>query len=251
MYELHTYHRACVYVCGSMYRHTLLGLRKVFHFIRAVSLEIASDETVRGDEPSAAVYVLFFQDTFSMSTHIRSHAHTESSRTIIKKIGGEGSLLICLANCDTSSPSNPSTILDPIIFQEKPRRSLFLQPISESLSSQSALPLFLPGQWNMDICVAIYTDGWRARVARGFHSPQKWNTFTTMAFRFPFVAWNLRNGFCESASILASRVESRSVTHVFKCLLSTSRECSGKVFWCTEKYFSDIIAFPIQKRHDV
>lgn len=109
-------------------------------------------------------------DTFPFSrihflcplTHDRTCIHREPPRTIIKKMEGEGSLLIRLANCGTS-PSNPNAILDPIIFQEKPRRpppfSLSPRPISESLSSRDPLPLFLPGQWNMDICVAIYTDG--------------------------------------------------------------------------------------------
>lgn len=170
---------------------------------------------------------------------------------------GEGSLLIRLANCGTS-PSNPNAILDLIIFQEKPRRpppfSLSPRSISESFSSRDPLPLFLPGQWNMDICVAIYTDGWRARVTGGFHSPQKWNTFTIMAFRFPFITWNLGNGFCdvENAWFRTSRGESRSVTHVSECLLSTSRECSGKVFRCTEKYFSERYngAFYTKKKKD-
>lgn len=140
---------------------------EVFHFIRAVSLEIATDETVRGDEPSAARYVSFFQDTFSASTHIQSHVHvhTEPPRTIIKKIEGERSLLIRLANCDTS-PSNPSAILDPIIFQEKSgvvlhfSPFLHIRPISESLSSRDpCCHYFWPVNGTWTYVSAIRTDG--------------------------------------------------------------------------------------------
>lgn len=204
----------------------------------------------RGRTFRGQIRFLFPGYIFYVHPHTIAWIHTKPPRTIIKKIEGEGSLLIRLANCGTS-PSNPSAILDPIIFQEKlrrllpsfslsPRSSDFKISLSLSFSSRDPLPLFLPGQWNMDICVAICTDGWRARVAGGFHSPQKWNTFTTMAFRFSFVAWNPRNGFCDVENTLVpgfSR-KSRSVTHVAECLLFTSRR-SEKVFRCTEKYFSE------------
>lgn len=119
-------HHVHVHVCKCVPGHPLRTSRKVFHFIRAVSLEIASDGTVRGDGPSAARYVSFFQDTFSLTP---SRTYTQSRRTIIKKIEGEASLLIRPANCGTS-PSNLSAILDPIIFEEK-----HTFPLSLSLSS--------------------------------------------------------------------------------------------------------------------
>jgi len=128
---IHMYARKCVH------RHSLRASRKVFHFIRAVSLEIASDGTVRGDGPSAARYVSFFQDTFPLTP---SRTYTQSRRMIIKKIEGEASLLIRPANCGTS-PSNPSAILDPIIFEEK--HSLFLSP-SFCPISESRLPVPFP-----------------------------------------------------------------------------------------------------------
>lgn len=112
-----------MYTC--VYIDTLLGLGKVFHFIRAVSLEIASDGTVRGDEPSAARYTFPFSRIHFLRPPTHDCTYTHGATAIIKKIEGEGSLLIRLANCGTS-PSNPSAILDPITFQEKPRLSLSL-----------------------------------------------------------------------------------------------------------------------------
>lgn len=200
--------RMCIYICATcVYKHghSLWTSRKVFHFIRAVSLEIASDGTVRGDGPSAARYVSFFQDTFSTSTHIRSlapiqthmHTYTRPPRTIIKKIEGEGSLLIRPANCGTS-PSNPSAILDPIIFQGKPRRpplfflslspplSVWFQNLPPSSSCRDPPPLFLFAQWNMDICVAIRTNGWRARSRREFPLAAKLKYFHYNGLSFSF-----------------------------------------------------------------
>lgn len=143
-----------------MYRHTPRTW-KFFTLYGQSALKSRPMKRSAGNEPSAARYVSFFQDTFSASTHIRSHVYTEPPRTIIKKIEGERSLLIRLANCDTS-PSNPSAILDPIIFQEKPRRlppfSLSPRQSDSRISFLPRWPLFLPGQWNMDIC-AIRTDG--------------------------------------------------------------------------------------------
>lgn len=219
---IHMYAHKCVH------RHSLRASRKVFHFIRAVSLEIASDGTVRGDGPSAARYVSFFQDTFPLTP---SRTYTQSRRTIIKKIEGEASLLIRPANCGTSL-SNPSAILDPIIFEEKHSFSLSLSfflsnfriPPPRSFSRDS-LPLFLSAQWNMDICVAIYMDGWRARVAESFHSLQKWNTFTTIAFRFPFVTRNPRN-FGDIENVTAPNFSQKievSYTRFWMFLLRISR----------------------------
>lgn len=129
-------------MCTSVRIDTLWSSRKVFHFIQAVSLEIASDGTVRGDGSSAARYVCFFQDTFPLTP---SRTYTQSRRTIIKKMEGEGSLLIRPANCGTS-PSNPSAILDPIIFEEKPRRthsfSLFLSVQFQNPFSPFLFPRF-------------------------------------------------------------------------------------------------------------
>lgn len=109
LYVLHTFTvyicvRVCVYtlcMCASVRIDTLWTSRKVFHFIQAVSLEIAFDGTVRGDGPSAARYVCFFQDTFPLTP---SRTYTQSRRTIIKKIEGEGSLLIRPANCGAFEP---------------------------------------------------------------------------------------------------------------------------------------------------
>lgn len=236
-----------MYVCKCVHRHSLRTSRKVFHFIRAVSLEIASDGTVRGDGPSAARYVSFFQDTFSLTS---SRTYTQSRRTIIKKIEGEASLLIRPANCGTS-PSNPSAILDPIIFEEKHSLSLSLFSFLSNFRisprrsfTRDSLPLFLSAQWNMDICVAICTDSWRARVAESSYSPQKWNTFTTIAFRFPFVTWNPRNGFCRyrkchGAEFLA---ENRGQLYTFLNVSPPSHyENLAEKFSDVQKIFSKVI----------
>lgn len=94
------------------------------------------------------IRISFFQDTFP--PHVpRAHPHvriaadrvthvarTQPCRaTIIKKMEGEGSLLKRPTNRGTDSPSNPSAILDPIIFQGNPRLSPSLScPIPLSLS---------------------------------------------------------------------------------------------------------------------
>lgn len=203
-----------IHVCG-MYRHT----PRTWKFFTLYGQSALKSRPMKR---SAGTY-LPWPDTlpFSRIRFLRpptyDHTHRKPPWTIIKKIEGERSLLIRLANCDTS-PSNPSAILDPIIFQEKPHRpppySLSPHPsdfrISLSSRDPRDLPLFLPGQWNMDICVAIRTGGWRARVAGGFPLRRK-SEILSLQWPFVFLLWNPRNGFCdvESASMpgFSRRVE--------------------------------------------
>ena len=253
-----------IHVCISIYRYASSDFKKSF------SLYTGSQpwNRVRWNGPRGRTFrgqirFLFPGYIFYVHPHTIARIHTKPPRTIIKKIEGEGSLLIRLANCGIS-PSNPSAILDPIIFQEKlhrlfPSFSLSPRSISKSLSlslSLSSLAIYchyfcpVNGTWTY---VSLYV---RMVDERGSSevSTQKWNTFTTMAFRFPFVAWNPRNGFCdvENTSISqAFREKSRSVTHVVECLLFTLRR-SGKLFRCTEKYFSEQYStfYEEKKRHD-
>lgn len=157
----------------------------------------------------------FFQDTFSTSTYIRSHVHihAEPPWTIIKKIEGERSLLIRLANCDTSPSRTQARYWIPSFFKRNRvvlhlSPFLHVRPISESLSARDRrCHYFCPvnGTWTY---VSLYVLGWLTSEGRRGVStpPQKWNTFTTMAFRFSFVEsakWILRCRKCFDARLLA------------------------------------------------
>lgn len=82
--------------------------------------------TFRNHQPHISFfpgYISYIRAQRYTVRHHDGHTNTHSRGRIIKKIEGERSLLICPANCGTSL-SNSSTILDPIIFQEKPRRTV-------------------------------------------------------------------------------------------------------------------------------
>lgn len=270
MYELRTRHSVCTYMCVCVYKHSS-------DFEKSFSLYTGSQpwNRVRWNGPRGRTFR--GQIHFLLPGYVfYVYTYTQPPRTIIKKIEGDvASLYVRLTAVPRLQIRARYWI--PSFFRKSrvvPRVSSFLFlffPLCLSLSFSffvgplrdfrisflalsslyHPLLLFLSAQWNMDICVAICTDGWRARVAGSFRSPQKWNTFTTMALSFSFcrvesAKWILRYRKCPGAGFLAKRP--RSVTHASKCLLSTFWECSGKVFRCTENIFrSDTVTFSTQK----
>lgn len=240
-----------IHVCESTYRHTPRTSRKVFHFIRAVSLEIASDRTVRGDEPSAARHVSFFQDTFSRIHFLRppTHNHMYTHRAAADDNKENGGKVVSLYVWLTAVPRLRirARYWIPSFFKRSRvvlRLSLFLhvRPISESLSLLPRSAAIISGRsmehGHMSLYVRMVDERGSPRVSTRRKSE-------ILSLQWPFV-FLLSRGIREMDFAMsktfrcrASRGESRSVTHVSKCLLSTSRECSGKVFRCTEKYFSE------------
>lgn len=204
---LHTHYRTYTRVWKYVQTHSLD--LEVFHFIRAVSLEIATDETIRGDEPSAVGYVFLFQDTFSASTHIRSHVyvHAEPLWTIIKKIEGECSLLILVWLTAVPLPRTQARYWIPSFFKRNRivlhlSRFLHIRPISESLSSRDPHCHYFCPVNGTRTYVSLYV---RMADERGSPrvSTRRKSEILSLQWPFVFLLWNPRNGFCdvESASM--------------------------------------------------